>query len=226
MRKLLTLVALVVFSILIISRQTIAEENLLIVADFEVYPNNLGGEIGVFGSLEPNWDDKTTPYSWFYEPSTPGYNAKNVNSGIQSFSLVNALGTKKAESWGSFSMDLGPTTDATVAPKKVQSKNVLRYKYLTFWVKGEKGGEKIEVLFRDSKAPTYMPSARYKVKEASIEWEKRAIPLEEIHKLGVDLKSLDSIGIAFGPDAGNKPGATIYMDDFVFTEKAESEVLY
>lgn len=229
MKKLLILLAIAIIGILLAPKQIVAEqaeENSLLVADFETFPNNLGGEVGVYGSLEPNWDDKTSPYSWYYGTSTPGYDVKNVHDGVQSFRLVNALGTKKNESWGSFSMDLGPITDAIPVPKKVQSKNVSKYKYLTFWVKGEKGGEKIEVLFRDNKAPSYMPSARYKVKEASAEWEKRAIVLEEVHKLGVDLKALDCIGIAFGPDAGNKPGAIIYMDDLAFTDRAESEVLY
>lgn len=229
MKKVLTLLAIATICILIIPKQAVAEQaegNSLVIADFETFPNNLGGEVGVYGSLEPNWDDKATPYSWYYGSSTPGYDQKNVHSGVQSFRLVNALGTKKNEGWGSFSMDLGAVTDATAVPKKVQSKNVMRYKYLTFWVKGERGGEKIEVLFRDSKSPSYMPSARYKIKEANAEWEKKAITLEEIHKLGVDLKSLDSIGIAFGPDVGNKAGAIIYIDDFIFTDRAESEVLY
>ncbi len=228
--KILALVVIVVLGILVIPNQAIsqaiAEEEPLLVANFSGHPNNLGGEVGVYGSLEPNWDDKTTPYSWYYEARTPGYDSKNVRSGRQSFRLVTGLGSKKDETWGSFAMDLGRTVDATPTPKKVDSKDVMKYKYLTFWVKGEKGGEKIEVLFRDSKAPSYMPQAKIKVPDATTEWEKKIVPLEEVHKQGVDLKSLDNIGIAFGPDAGNEPGAIIYMDDFMFTDKAESDILY
>lgn len=225
--KVLVLFAIAIFSIMVAPKQVFAEEEPLLVANFSGHPNDLGGEVGVYGSLEPNWDEKaTTPYSWYYERTTPGYDVKNVYSGKQSFRLVNGLGSKKDESWGSFSMDLGRTIDATTMPKKVESKDVMKYKYLTFWVKGEKGGEKIEVLFRDSKAPSYMPQAKIKVPDAGVEWEKRSVPLEEAHKMGVDLKSLDNVGIAFGPDAGNDPGAIIYLDDFVFTNKAESDILY
>lgn len=224
--KVLVLFAIIVFSILVIPKQTVAEEDILLVSDFVGHPNNLGGDVGVYGSLEPNWDDKATAYSWYYERRTTGYNPKNVHSGNQSFRLVTGLGSKKDETWGSFAMDLGRTVDATPTPKKVESKDVMKYKYLTFWVKGEKGGEKMEVLFRDSKAPSYMPQARIKIPDAKTEWEKRIVPLEQAHKMGVDLKSLDNIGIAFGPDVGNEPGAIIYIDDFIFTDKAESDILY
>ena len=191
----------------------------LVIADFEGHPNNLGGEVGVYGSLEPNWDEKTVPYSWYYTKEVPGYDAKNVHSGAQSFRLVNGLGSKKSETWGSFSMNLGKITDAVPVPQKVQSKDVSAYKHLVFWVKGEKGGEMMQVLFRDSHAQNYMPQAKYKVQDATTEWVKISVPLEDIQKLGIDLKSLDNIGIAFGPDAGNKQGATIYIDDFSFTSE-------
>ena len=193
-----------------------AEEDLII-ADFEGWPNNVGGEMGVYGSLEPNWAKKeTVPYSWCYTPKTPMYTEENVYQGKQSWRLVNALGAKPDENWGSFAMDLGPTVDLTKEPKKIDSLDVSNYKYLTFWIKGKKGGEHLEVLFRDAHAPDYMPQVKYKVPDATTEWQKVVIPLSKI-KNKVDLTKLDNIGIAFGPDVGNKKGAIIYMDYFVFT---------
>lgn len=190
----------------------------LLIADFEGHPNNLGGDVGVYGSLEPNWEDKATAYSWYYGPSTAGYDKANVHGGTQSFRLVNALGSKKTETWGSFSMDLGKTIDVAPVPKKVDSKDVTAFKYLTFWVKGAQGGEKMELLFRDSHAVSYMPQAKYKVEDITAEWKKVSIPLDDIKKMGIDLKSLDNIGIAFGPDAGNAAGSIVYIDDFSFTD--------
>lgn len=188
-----------------------------IIADFEGWPNNLGGEIGVYGSLEPNWDDiATVPYSWVYEPVTPGYNPANVHSGKQSFRLVNGLGLKPEITWGSFAMDLGPTTDLTVMPKKVESFNASGFKYITFWVKGEKGGEKMEFVGRDTHALNYMPQAKYKLPDATTEWQKITIPLSEISGK-VDATALDNIGLAFGKDVGNVKGEVIYLDDFAFT---------
>ncbi len=189
----------------------------VLIADFEGWPNNLGGEIGVYGALEPNWDDiATVPYSWVYEAVTPGYNPANVHSGRQSFRLVNGLGLKPELAWGSFAMDLGPTTDLTVIPKKVESFNASGFKYITFWVKGEKGGEKMEFLARDAHALNYMPQIKYKLPDVTTEWQKVLIPLSEIGGK-IDLTALDNIGLAFGKDVGNLKGEVIFVDDVMFT---------
>ena len=198
-------------------KDIVLKKGEILVADFEGWPNNLGGEIGVYGSLEPDWDKiRTTPYSWVYETITANYNPANVHDGKQSFRLVNGLGAKPDESWGSFAMDLGPTTDVTVMPKKVISLDVSGYKYLTFWVKGEKGGEKMEFLFRDAHALNYMPQAKYRLPDAAPEWQKVVVSLSEFSSK-IDLTKLDNIGIAFGRDVGNIGGDIAYFDDFVFT---------
>ena len=193
-----------------------------IIADFESWPNNLGGEVGVYGALEPNWDDITSvPYSWVYEAITPGYDPANVHSGNQAFRLVNGLGLKTELTWGSFAMDLGPVTDLTVVPKKVESFNALDYEgqsysYLSFWIKGEQGGEKVELLIRDAHALNYMPQVKHKLPDATTEWQKVSVSLEQL-KGQIDLTALDNIGLAFGRDVGNLKGEVIYVDDFMFT---------
>ncbi|MFH1778855.1 MAG: hypothetical protein ABH847_02360, partial [Candidatus Omnitrophota bacterium] len=61
--KVLVLFAIAIFSIMVAPKQVFAEEEPLLVANFSGHPNDLGGEVGVYGSLEPNWDEKaTTPY--------------------------------------------------------------------------------------------------------------------------------------------------------------------
>ena len=233
MRKSVFLALSLVFLAIAFSGAVLAQENTatqtpeqavpqdvtqeVIIADFEGWPNNLGGEVGVYGALEPNCDEITTvPYSWVYEAITPSYNPANVHSGKQSFRLVNGLGLKPELAWGSFAMDLGPTTDLTVIPKKVESFNASGFKYITFWVRGEKGGEKMEFLARDAHALNYMPQAKYKLPDVTAEWQKVAIPLSEIGGK-IDLTALDNIGLAFGKDVGNLKGEVIYIDDFVFT---------
>lgn len=199
------------------SGNALSAGNDLVIADFEKWPNNLGGQMGVYGSLEPKWEDKATvPYSWVYEPGVPSYSKDKVHGGRQSFRLVNGLGANAAESWGSFGMDMGRVTDAVPVPVKVESKDVSGYKYLTFWVRGEKGGEHMEVTFRDANAVSYMPQYKYPVADATSAWQRVVIPLDKI-KGKVDLTALDNISIAFGPDVGNEKGATIYLDDFGFT---------
>ena len=196
-------------------KKIILEEGEILVSDFESWPNNLGGEIGVYGALEPDWDT-TAPRSWVYEPTTPGYDLKNVHNGRQSFRLVNGLGLKPDEAWGSFAMDLGPTTDLTVVPKRVESLDVSGYRYFTFWTKGEKGGEKMELLIRDANALNYMPQIKYKLPDATTEWQKIVVLLEQF-KGQIDLTQLDNIGIGFGRDIGNMEGDIAYIDNFVFT---------
>ena len=127
MKKLMLALFVCVIGILSIPGRSFSADTLLI-ADFESHPNNLGGEVGVYGSLEPNWDDKATPYSWYYTKDVPGYDAINAHGGKQSFRLVNALGSKKAETWGSFSADLGQVTDAVPVPKRMVEPIILRMK--------------------------------------------------------------------------------------------------
>jgi len=190
----------------------------VVIADFEGWPDNLGGDIGVYGSLEPAWDMmETVPYSWVYEPKTPGYTTENVHDGNKSFRLVTGTGTKPKESWGSFAMDMGPTVDIKVVPKKVKSFDASGFRYITFWLKGARGGEKMKVIMRDSHALDYMP--QYKSPSAitaTTEWQKIVIPLSRVGK-SIDLKSIDNLGIAFGMDEGNRRGSTIYVDTFMFS---------
>ena len=201
------------------AREIALAEGEILVSDFESWPNNLGGEIGVYGALEPDWDQVNLyPYSWVYEPIVPSYDLSNVHAGNNSFRLVNGLGVKRDITWGSFAMDLGPTIDLTVVPKKVESLDVSGYKYLVFWAKGEKGGEKMEFLVRDAHAMNYMPQIRHRLPDLTAEWQKITIPIEQL-KGKIDVALLDNIGIAFGKDVGNMEGDTAYIDDFVFTNE-------
>jgi len=202
----------------IVTSQAFSAEEDLVVASFESLPNNLGGEIGVYGSLETDWQDTKTPFTWYYTFSTAGYDPKNVHGGKQSFRLVNGMGTKPEETWGSVGIDLGPVIDEKSTPEKIKSADVSNYSYLTFWLRGEKGGEHLEVLFRDANSTTYEPQVKYKVPDATTEWQEVVIPLDRLSK-SVDLKTLVHIGFAFGNDVGNERGAIAYIDDIVFTNE-------
>jgi hypothetical protein len=210
------IIAFLILSVWQLAQPASAEE--LIIANFEGWPNNLGGEMGVYGSLSPDWTTKNTvPYSWVYERKTPGYDMANVKEGKQSFRLVNGLGAEKDCSWGSFGMDLGKTVDLTVEPKEVKSLDASEYKYLVFWIKGEKGGEKAELTFRDAHSIDYMPQATYPIPIITDEWQKVVVPLSEIEDM-IDITEMVHIGIAFGPDVGNEAGDTIYVDEFMLTD--------
>lgn len=225
MRKTACLIIGVLAVIFITSGAGFADE--LVLADFEGWPNSLGGEMGVYGSLEPDWDNTSIPYSWIYNlevKDAEGFDRANVHSGAASWRLVNGTGAKAGTNWGSFAMDMGVDIDLTVEPKKVESKDVSEYKYLTFWVKGVKGEEVMEVLFRDAHAVSYMPQIKIPVSGVTTEWSQVAIDLEAVNKK-VDLSLLDNVGLAFGPDVGNETGAIAYVDDFVFTNDAEGDAI-
>ena len=214
MKKIVYLIStFIITAVCLASSQAVFADEFLI-ADFESWPNNVGGEMGVYGSLSPDWSKKATvPYSWIYEKKTPGYSTANVKEGRQSFRLVHGLGSDSDCSWGSFGMNLGKVTDLTVEPVNVQPIDTERYIYLTFWVKGEKGGENAELSFRDARSISYMPQATYEIPEITNQWQKVVVPLSEIEDM-VDLSELVHVGIAFGGDVGNEPGAIIYVDDF------------
>jgi len=198
-----------------------SQESGLIIADFEGWPSNLGGEIGVYGALEPDWEKVNEfPMSWVYDPISLNYSPANVHGGKNCFRLVNALGVKPEFTWGSFAMDLGPTMDITTTPKRVVSLDVSKYGYLVFWAKGEKGGEKMELVIRDAHALNYSPQVKYGLPDLTDEWQRVVVPLADIAGK-VDLTQLDNIGLAFGKDIGNMKGDIAYIDDFIFTNNAE-----
>lgn len=193
-----------------------AEEPDLFITDFEKHPNALGGEIGLYGAAEPDWENKTQPYSWYYTPEVKGYKKENVISGQQSFRLVNGNSPRSGVGWASLGIDLGPVIDPEVTPVRIRPLDVSGYKYLSFWAKGERGGERLRVIFRDASAMTYTPEHLYDIKEPlTVEWKRIVVPLNEIK--GVDFKNLVHIGISFGEDVGNKLGTIMYLDDFAFT---------
>ncbi len=192
-----------------------AEEDLLI-TDFEKHPNCLGGQVGVYGAGNPNWSNTVEPYSWYYTPEVKDYKKENVVSGKQSFRLVNGNSPDSDVGWASFGLDLGPILDASVVPIKVEPVDVSGYKYLVFWAKGEKGGEKLIINFRDANSINYMPQFQYKVeKPLTTKWQKIIVPLGDVYN--VDFKGLVHTGLAFGVDADNEMGTIIYVDDFAFS---------
>lgn len=190
----------------------------IMVADFEGHPNNLGGQVGVYGDGEPDWNKPKDPHSWYYEPQLDDYSRKNVHGGAQSFRLVH--GQKGiSKQWASFGVDLGADLDISVTPKKVKVLDVSRCKYFVCWVKGTKGGEKFKVLFRDAHAPSYMPQAKIDPMPKGCEkkWTQVVIPLKDIEDR-VDLEKLVHVGFEFGINVGNKQGATFYTDDWAFVK--------
>jgi len=194
------------------------EPENIVVADFESYPNNLGGNVGVFGAAEPDWDNRDVPHGWYYNKQTPGYSKKNVHGGEQSFLCVNGYSRERVR-WATFSLDLGKLVNAEVIPVKIKSLNVSNYPSLVLWVKGDRGGEKFNVFFRDAHAQDYFPQVSIAPVPNGLttEWTKIVIPLSLV-KDYIDLTVLDQIGLEFGANFGNAEGNIFYVDDVHFSK--------
>jgi hypothetical protein len=84
---------------------------------------------------------------------------------------------------------------------------------LTFWVKGEIGGEQFEV---GVKSPLTYPGQEPKIRQtAARTWTQVSIPLDQFK--GQDLTSLENFSLGFRHDLGS---GTIYVADFVFNGAA------
>lgn len=188
----------------------------LLIADFESFPNNVGGSVGVFGAAEPNWENKAVPHGWYYGELEPGFKKEKVHGGGQSFMCVNGYAKEKLR-WATFSLGLGKLINSESTPIKIESLDARKYKYLIFWIKGEKGGEKVTVAFRDAHALTDMPQFTTDPlpEGATTEWKKVVVPLDPLTDK-IDLSQLDQVILEFGLNRGNAEGNIFYIDDFYF----------
>lgn len=199
------------------------ESSSLLISDFESYPNNLGGSVGVFGAAEPNWDNPNVPHSWYYGELEPGFQKENVRRGGQSFMCVNGFAKEKLP-WATFSLGLGKLVDSETTPIKIESLDVRPYNYLVFWVKGEKGGEKFTVAFRDAYAISDLPQFFVDPlpQGAPKRWQKVIVPLAPLADK-IDLSQVDQVILEFGINRGNAEGNIFYVDEFYFT-KNETDI--
>ncbi|MDP3790159.1 MAG: hypothetical protein Q8R48_07150, partial [Candidatus Omnitrophota bacterium] len=130
---------------------------------------------------------------------------EQAHLGINSLKFKNEGTTNK---WASAAGDLVKPYDAS------------GYKYMTFWVKGALGGEKLLLIGRDSHAKGYMPQMKIDVTKyieggaITTSWKQVRIPVKD---LPIDITAIAQLGFEFGADtAGNAQGATMYVDNIDF----------
>lgn len=132
------------------------------------------------------------------------------------------LGYKKATEGGPFGKGgwCGYFTVIKQGPR--QYFDASAYQYITFWVKGDKGGENFKVGVADATWDQREDSMKseeigvyLEAKKITTEWQQARIPLEDFW---VDTSKLASIAICFEtecfPEGGGK--GTIYIDDLYF----------
>jgi tetratricopeptide (TPR) repeat protein len=95
---------------------------------------------------------------------------------------------------------------------------------ITFWARGEAGGEKLRVIFRDAlddalanPAPAAAPRVEFAGRFAegvfalTKEWQRYTILLSDYPD--VDFRALTGIRFSFGTDLGNPPATTLHLDN-------------
>ncbi len=239
----LLIILLVLFTGEVFSEQEAVSRKLsanrILITDFEDHPNYLGGDVrayGAAGSRERSLGDRA--YS--------GYSAEEVHSGSRSYRLalqkhlrpeereknvydkfksgfprmepIEELQNVSDRNWAVLSIELGEVIDDKKIPVGVKPLDVSDYRYLVFWVKGQRGGEKFLVGFRDAEAHTYDPQVKVKPKLAvRTEWRQVKINLVRLSKK-VDLSKLVAITINFGRPEGARGGDVFYVDDFMLVK--------
>jgi len=93
------------------------------------------------------------------------------------------------------------------------------YKYLSFWVRGKKGGEKFTIKLADKKwieledGYPVGPAAKFMAGRVSSYWKEVLIPLKKLDR--IDLSQLGGITLDFDSMGQH----TIYIDDIAFKKK-------
>ncbi len=95
-------------------------------------------------------------------------------------------------------------------------KDLSKYGAVTFWVKGEKGGEEFTVGLRDSSwfeekldIKKFLPSG------VTTQWQKTTIPLSDFKTIK-NWYNMDSFSVTFRNDYGQPYGGIVYLDGLVF----------
>lgn len=207
----------------------------ILITDFEEHPNYLGGNVRAFGAAGSRdrglGDDFYSAYTTeeahsgsrsyklaLQKHARPDEKEKNVydkfKSGFPRIEPMAEPHNLSDSNWAVLNIELGEIIDGKKIPVGISPLDVTGYKYLIFWVKGRRGGEKFTVGFRDANAHTYDPQVKVRPKVAVRgEWRQVKVNLSWLDRK-VDLAKLVSITIGFGRPDGARPGDVFYIDDF------------
>ena len=204
------------------------------IADFESNLNNLGGSIFCYGAVKDSsfneknkydgkrsyklvfskdviWDD--TEYSDIVDHRITG-------SGMKRIEKSHETGRYKRLKWAVCTIDMGPISDPAAVPAVIEPFDFTKYRYLVFWVKGRRGGERFKIYFRDKHAKTYEPQLKVKPKvRVTKEWRSVKVDLRKFRLRGnVDLKNIIQIGIGFGEPDNGRMGNVLYIDNIILVK--------
>ena len=107
--------------------------------------------------------------------------------------------------------------------------NASDYKYLSFWVRGEEGGERFKMGVADKQFAMIEDSAKSKPIDAYLpdgkittRWQKAIVPLSDMF---VDYNLIESVSINFEGDLfdADESNGIVYIDDLAFEKEAKPD---
>jgi hypothetical protein len=197
------------------------------IAVFSSFTNILGGEPGVFGDAQPDWDHKhCRVVSWFYPLAELGpdpFQGETVRSPHQSFALVNDSdrsvpcpgetgGGWDPYEWASFTLTLNPRNGSgeSAGPRDISG-----FEELRFWARAQEPGVRIKVSLNIGSYQFFWSKA-HSVDHTG--WEQIRLPLASFSP--TVLTQVHSLGISFGNEVNgvplNEDEDTLWVDDFSF----------
>lgn len=222
----------ILFSLIFVN-PTYAIHNLkpedVLITDFESILNCFGGSVNSVGAIEGSGYTNEYAYSggrsyklrynkdslWKFEDTT---DYEITGTGAKRTKSPGELPKFKKITWAVFIMNLGPIIDSSKVPTVTQPFDMSGFRYLIFWVKGERGGERFRIYIRDVHAVTYDPQVKIDPNErVSKKWRPVMVELSRLKKK-IDLKNITQIGIGFGSEDGGSPGNVMYIDNFILVK--------
>lgn len=175
---------------------------LVVITGFEGMDVAFGGNVGVYGGAEPNWDFPGAK-SWFVTPGDAEYSGEMVHGGKQSFRIK--WSPDKAE-WATFVLLLGPMFEGKTRPRPA---DLAGFQTLSFWVKAEQGGEEFQPLIRTASASGLEADVKGPVYKANTTWTRYTLDLPGL--LGTKTQ-VEMVGLRVGKEPLDK--GVIYTDDW------------
>jgi cellulose synthase operon protein B len=164
-----------------------------------------GGSANVYGAAETDWK-REGPKSWYVGPDDrEGYDARWVHEGMTSFRILWRRTAEKA--WATFSLLLGASAPGSARPAGA---DLSEYRRLIFWVRGGRGGETFQMIFRTADAHALDPDVYGPTFTAEPFWTRVEVDLDAL--LATHSRKVEMIGVNL--DLERTPEGEVYTDDW------------
>ncbi len=162
-------------------------------------PTVAGGLYKIFPQV-----DSGEPFAWIMPPGTLDYKYTTAcrHSGSLGLQITYNFAQGEHGGWGVYWLK-SPTYGFDASA----------YSALTFWIRGEKGGESFWVALKDTSNKEIKIESRELSVVTAVEWRQLRAPLSRFKNQGVNLAALDNMNLGFTRENG---AGTLCIDDIAF----------